>query len=114
GDDLFCTNEQLLAQGIADGLANAILIKVNQIGTLTETRATMARAAGAGYRNGVSHRPRETEDPLIADLAGSTAAGQLKTGAPAGSERTAKYNRLLVIAEELGAAARYASPFRRG
>ena len=114
GDDLFCTNEKLLTQGIADGLANAILIKVNQIGTLTETRATMARAAEASYRNVVSHRSGETEDAFIADLAVATGAGQIKAGAPARSERTAKYNRLLVIAEELGAAARYASPFRRG
>jgi enolase len=113
GDDLFCTNEQILAQGIADGLANAILIKVNQIGTLTETQATMARAAKAGYRNIVSHRSGETEDAFIADLAVATGAGQIKTGAPARSERTAKYNRLLVIAEELGAPARYTSPFRR-
>jgi len=113
GDDLFCTNEQILAQGIADGLANAILIKVNQIGTLTETQATMARAAKAGYRNIVSHRSGETEDAFIADLAVATGAGQIKTGAPARSERTAKYNRLLVIAEELGARARYESPFRR-
>jgi enolase len=111
GDDLFCTNEKLLAQGIADGLANAILIKVNQIGTLTETRATMARAARAGYRNVVSHRSGETEDAFIADLAVATGAGQIKTGAPARSERTAKYNRLLVIAEELGSRARYQSPF---
>jgi enolase len=114
GDDLFCTNEKLLAQGIADGLANAILIKVNQIGTLTETRATMACAAKAGYRNDVSHRSGETEDAFIADLAVATGPGQIKNGAPARSERTAKYNRLLVIAEELGAAARYESPFRRG
>src|SRR5262245_356344 len=113
GDDLFCTNEKLLAQGIRDGLANAILIKVNQIGTLTETRATMARADRAGYRNVVSHRSGETEDAFIADLAVATGAGQIKTGAPARSERTAKYNRLLVIAEELGAAARYESPFPR-
>ena len=113
GDDLFCTNERILAQGIGDGLANAILIKVNQIGTLTETRATMARATRADYRNVVSHRSGETEDTFIADLAVATGAGQIKTGAPARSERTAKYNRLLVIAEELGAAARYESPFRR-
>jgi len=113
GDDLFCTNEQILAKGIADGLANAILIKVNQIGTLTETRTTMARADQAGYRNIVSHRSGETEDAFIADLAVATGAGQIKTGAPARSERTAKYNRLLVIAEELGAKARYTSPFRR-
>ncbi len=112
GDDLFCTNEKILARGIADGLANAILIKVNQIGTLTETRATMARASRASYRNIVSHRSGETEDAFIADLTVATGAGQIKTGAPARSERTAKYNRLLVIAEELGAAARYESPFR--
>ncbi len=112
GDDLFCTNEKILAQGIADGLANAILIKVNQIGTLTETRATMARAARASYRNIVSHRSGETEDAFIADLAVATNAGQIKTGAPARSERTAKYNRLLEIAEELGSRARYASPFK--
>jgi enolase len=112
GDDLFCTNERILAQGISEGLANAILIKVNQIGTLTETRATMARATRADYRSVVSHRSGETEDSFIADLAVATGAGQIKTGAPARSERTAKYNRLLVIAEELGAAARYASPFR--
>jgi enolase len=111
GDDLFCTNEKILAQGISDGLANAILIKVNQIGTLTETRATMARAARASYRNIVSHRSGETEDAFIADLAVATNAGQIKTGAPARSERTAKYNRLLEIAEELGSRARYASPF---
>jgi enolase 1/2/3 len=114
GDDLFCTNEKLLAQGVSDGLANAILIKVNQIGTLTETRATMARAARAGYRNVVSHRSGETEDPFIADLAVATGAGQIKTGAPARSERTAKYNRLLAIAEELGSRARYRSPFSPG
>ena len=86
---------------------------MNQIGTLTETRATMTRAAHAGYRNIVSHRSGETEDPFIADLTVATGAGQIKTGAPARSERTAKYNRLLAIAEELGAAARYESPFRR-
>jgi len=113
GDDLFCTNEKILARGIGDGLANAILIKVNQIGTLTETRATMARADRAGYRNVVSHRSGETEDAFIADLAVATGAGQIKTGAPARSERTAKYNRLLGIAEELGSAARYESPFKR-
>src|SRR5215813_5038695 len=114
GDDLFCTNERILAQGIGDGLANAILIKVNQIGTLTETRATMARATRADYRNVVSHRSGETEDTFIADLAVATFAGQIKTGAPARSERTAKYNRLLVIAEELGSRARYQSPFGAG
>jgi enolase len=112
GDDLFVTNDAILAQGIEQGVANAILIKVNQIGTLTETRAAMARAARAGYRCVVSHRSGETEDAFIADLAVATGAGQIKTGAPARSERTAKYNRLLAIERELGGRARYASPFR--
>jgi enolase len=107
GDDVFVTNEKILARGIAEGVANAILIKVNQIGTLTETRATMARAAAGSYRNVVSHRSGETEDTFIADLAVATGAGQIKTGAPCRSERTAKYNRLLAIAEELGSRARY-------
>ena len=107
GDDVFVTNEKILARGIAEGVANAILIKVNQIGTLTETRATMARATAASYRNVVSHRSGETEDTFIADLAVATGAGQIKTGAPCRSERTAKYNRLLAIAEELGSRARY-------
>jgi enolase len=113
GDDLFCTNEKILAQGIQDGLANAILVKVNQIGTLTETRSTMARAASAQYRSIVSHRSGETEDPFIADLAVASGAGQIKTGAPCRSERNAKYNRLLAIVDELGSAARYTDPFRR-
>jgi enolase len=113
GDDLFVTNEKILSDGIAKGVGNAILIKVNQIGTLTETRAAMARAARNQYAQVVSHRSGETEDTFIADLAVATNAGQIKTGAPARSERTAKYNRLLVIAEELGARARYESPFRR-
>ncbi len=112
GDDLFVTNDALLAKGIEDDVANAILIKVNQIGTVTETLAAMRRADGAGYRSVVSHRSGETEDAFIADLAVATNAGQIKTGAPARSERTAKYNRLLRIAEELGARARYETPFR--
>jgi enolase len=112
GDDLFVTNDALLAKGIEDGVANAILIKVNQIGTVTETLAAMHRAAGAGYRCVVSHRSGETEDAFIADLAVATNAGQIKTGAPARSERTAKYNRLLRIAEDLGGRARYETPFR--
>jgi len=112
GDDVFVTNEALLAKGIDDGVGNAILIKVNQIGTVTETLAAMARAASAGYRSIVSHRSGETEDTFIADLAVATGAGQIKTGAPARSERTAKYNRLLVIEEELGAGGRYETPFR--
>jgi enolase len=112
GDDVFVTNERILRRGIAEGVGNAILIKVNQIGTVTETLAAMQCAATAGYRSIVSHRSGETEDTFIADLAVATGAGQIKTGAPARSERTAKYNRLLVIAEELGPAARYETPFR--
>jgi len=110
GDDLFVTNDKILAEGIDKGVANAILIKVNQIGTLTETRAAMARASRAGYRSVVSHRSGETEDAFIADLAVATNCGQIKTGAPARSERNAKYNRLLQIEEELGSRARYESP----
>lgn len=112
GDDLFVTNDRILARGIAEKVGNAILIKVNQIGTLTETRAAMARAERAGYRSIVSHRSGETEDAFIADLAVATNCGQIKTGAPCRSERTAKYNRLLAIERELGATARYESPFR--
>ena len=114
GDDVFVTSEALLARGIADGVANAILIKLNQIGTVTETRAAMARAGAAGYRSIVSHRSGETEDAFIADFAVATEAGQIKTGAPCRSERTAKYNRLLAIAEELGTRARYRDPFSAG
>ena len=107
GDDLFVTNEMILAEGIRRGVANSILIKVNQIGTLSETLTTMERASRAGYTRVVSHRSGETEDPFIAHLAVGTAAGQIKTGAPARSERTAKYNELLRIEEELGAGARF-------
>src|SRR5262245_38207538 len=114
GDDVFVTNEKILTRGIAEGVANAILIKLNQIGTVTETRATMARAAAARYRSIVSHRSGETEDAFIADFAVATGAGQIKTGAPCRSERTAKYNRLLAIAEDLGARARYLDPFSGG
>jgi enolase len=114
GDDLFVTNDKILAEGIEKGIANAILVKVNQIGTLTETRAAMARAARAGYRSVVSHRSGETEDAFIADLAVATNCGQIKTGAPARSERNAKYNRLLAIEQELGSRARYESPFSVG
>jgi enolase len=113
GDDLFVTNDKILAEGIEKGIANAILVKVNQIGTLTETRAAMARAGRAGYACVVSHRSGETEDAFIADLAVATNAGQIKTGAPCRSERTAKYNRLLAIEQELGGRARYESPFAR-
>ena len=107
GDDLFVTNPEILARGIAAGLANALLVKLNQIGTLTETLAAMDLAKRNGYRNIVSHRSGETEDTTIADLAVATNAGQIKTGAPARSERVAKYNRLLAIEEALGAAAVY-------
>jgi enolase len=108
GDDVFCTNETLLRAGIRDGIANSVLVKVNQIGTLTETLATVATAHRAGYTVVMSHRSGETEDTTIADLAVATDAGQIKTGAPARSERVAKYNQLLRIEEELGDAAVYA------
>ena len=107
GDDIFVTNVVRLRQGIDQGVANSILIKVNQIGTLTETLETMATARRAGYTTVISHRSGETEDPFIADLAVATGAGQIKSGAPSRSERVAKYNRLLQIEEELGTAARY-------
>jgi len=108
GDDLFVTNGERLERGIRDGVANSILIKVNQIGSLTETLDTMALATRSGYTNVVSHRSGETEDTTIADLAVATNAGQIKTGAPSRGERTAKYNQLLRIEEELGDQARYA------
>jgi len=108
GDDLFVTNRARLERGIADGVANSILIKLNQIGTLTETLETIDVAGEAGYGWVVSHRSGETEDSFIADLAVATRAGQIKTGAPARGERTAKYNRLLRIEDELGDRARYA------
>jgi len=107
GDDLFVTNVIRLQRGIETGVANSILIKVNQIGTLTETIETMESARRAGYSRVVSHRSGETEDTFIADLAVGTAAGQIKAGAPSRSERVAKYNRLLRIEEEVGRAARY-------
>ena len=107
GDDLFVTNDAILAEGVRKGVANSILIKVNQIGTLSETLTTMERAVRSGYTRVVSHRSGETEDPFIAHLAVGTGAGQIKTGAPARSERTAKYNELLRIEEELGLGARY-------
>ncbi|WP_309661576.1 phosphopyruvate hydratase [Sphingomonas sp.] len=108
GDDLFVTNEKRLAQGIADGIANSILIKVNQIGTLTETIAAVRLAQSAGYTTIMSHRSGETEDATIADLAVALSCGQIKTGSAARSDRTAKYNQLLRIEEELGDTARYA------
>jgi enolase len=107
GDDLFVTNADRLEQGIRDGAANAILIKVNQIGTLTETLETMRIAREAGYASVVSHRSGETEDTLIADLAVATGAGQIKTGSASRTDRVAKYNQLLRIEEQLGASARY-------
>ncbi len=108
GDDLFVTNEARLRDGIAKGCANAILVKVNQIGTLTETLAAVEAAHRASYASVMSHRSGETEDATIADLAVATNCGQIKTGSLARSDRTAKYNQLLRIEEELGSAARYA------
>jgi enolase len=108
GDDVFVTNVIRLAEGIKNGIANSILIKVNQIGTLTETLATVEMAHKAGYTAVMSHRSGETEDATIADLAVATNCGQIKTGSLARSDRTAKYNQLLRIEEELGAQARYA------
>jgi enolase len=107
GDDLFVTNVTRLADGIRDGLANSILVKVNQIGTLTETLAAVEMAHKAGYTAVMSHRSGETEDSTIADLAVATNCGQIKTGSLARSDRTAKYNQLLRIEEELGPQARY-------
>jgi enolase len=108
GDDLFVTNVARLADGIKNGLANSILIKVNQIGTLTETLAAVEMAHKAGYTAVMSHRSGETEDTTIADLAVATNCGQIKTGSLARSDRTAKYNQLLRIEEELGRQAQYA------
>ena len=108
GDDLFVTNAERLARGIREGVGTAILVKPNQIGTLTETLDVIELAASNGYGRVVSHRSGETEDTTIADLVVATNAGQIKTGAPARGERTAKYNRLLRIEEELGEQARYA------
>ena len=107
GDDLFVTNVTRLARGIKDGVANSILVKVNQIGTLTET-SRRGRKRRASYTAVMSHRSGETEDSTIADLAVATSCGQIKTGSLARSDRTAKYNQLLRIEEELGAQAKYA------
>ena len=107
GDDLFVTNTQRLKRGIESGVANAILIKVNQIGTLTETFAAIRMAREAGYAAVMSHRSGETEDVTIADLAVATGCGQIKTGAPSRTDRVAKYNQLLRIEEALGAEASY-------
>lgn len=108
GDDLFVTNPERLEEGIERGAGNALLVKVNQIGTLTETLDAVALAHNSGYRTMMSHRSGETEDTTIADLAVAVGSGQIKTGAPARSERVAKYNQLLRIEEALGDAARYA------
>src|SRR5438046_4669754 len=115
GDDLFVTNQDRLERGIEDGAANAVLVKVNQIGTLTETLDVVALAKEASYGGVISHRSRETEDTTIADLAVGVNAGQITAGAPSRGERTAKYNQLLRIEEELGQTARYAGrqPFGR-
>ncbi|MDP6953568.1 MAG: phosphopyruvate hydratase, partial [Alphaproteobacteria bacterium] len=116
GDDLFVTNPTRLRQGIEKGAANAILVKVNQIGTLSETLEAVETAHRAGYRAVLSHRSGETEDTTIADLAVATNCGQIKTGSLSRSDRLAKYNQLLRIEERLGAAARYAGrgAFERG
>ena len=113
GDDIFVTQEERLQQGIAQGAANSILIKLNQVGTLTETLETMALARRSGYTTFISHRSGETDDATIAHLAVATGAGQLKTGAPARGERVAKYNELLRIADELGESQRYAGALVR-
>ncbi|MBR6574499.1 MAG: phosphopyruvate hydratase, partial [Clostridia bacterium] len=107
GDDLFVTNVERLATGIKQGVANAILIKVNQIGTLTETLDAIQMANRAGYTAVVSHRSGETEDTTIADISVALNAGQIKTGAPSRTDRVAKYNQLLRIEEELGEIAQY-------
>jgi enolase len=107
GDDLFVTNPEILAEGIADGLANALLVKVNQIGTLSETLAAVELAKTHAYANILSHRSGETSDTTIADLAVATRCGQIKTGAPCRSDRVAKYNRLLEIEDELEGTAFY-------
>jgi enolase len=108
GDDLFVTNTERLAEGIRRGVANSLLVKVNQIGTLTETLAAVEMAKTAGYTSVMSHRSGETEDAVIADLAVATNCGQIKTGSLARSDRLAKYNQLIRIEEHLGSQARYA------
>jgi enolase len=107
GDDIFVTNTSIFQRGIQEGVANSILIKVNQIGTLTETMEAMRMATAAGYTSVVSHRSGETEDPFIADLVVATGAGQIKTGSASRTDRIAKYNQLLRIEHQLGDAARF-------
>ena len=116
GDDLFVTNTERLARGIREGIANSILIKVNQIGSLTETLQAMQMAANAGFTSMVSHRSGETEDTFIADLVVATGAGQIKTGSASRTDRIAKYNQLMRIEEELGSSAKFAGrgAFRQG
>ncbi|HYK00791.1 MAG TPA: phosphopyruvate hydratase, partial [Thermoanaerobaculia bacterium] len=109
GDDLFVTNTQRLQRGIKEGIANSMLVKVNQIGTLTETIEAVRLATRHGYTNVMSHRSGETEDATIADLAVALSTGQIKTGSASRSDRMAKYNQLLRIEEELGDAAVFAS-----
>ena len=115
GDDNFVTNPELFRQGILDGIANAILIKLNQIGTVSETLECIAIAREHGYGAVISHRSGETDDTSIADLAVATGVGQIKTGSASRGERVAKYNRLLEIERELGSEARYAgtTPYER-
>jgi enolase len=112
GDDLFVTNPDRLMKGIREGVGNAILVKLNQIGTLTETLDVIEIAKRAGYRTVISHRSGETEDTTISDLTVGTNAGQIKTGAPSRTDRVAKYNQLLRIEEELGNRATYAPPLQ--
>jgi len=108
GDDVFVTNTKFLKKGIEKGVANSILVKVNQIGTLTETLDCIEMAKNAGYRSIISHRSGETEDTTIADIAVATNAGQIKTGSMSRTDRICKYNQLLRIEEELGSSAIYA------
>jgi enolase len=108
GDDIYVTNTSIFKRGIEEGIANSILIKLNQIGTVTETMAAMRMASEANYTAVVSHRSGETEDAFIADLVVATNAGQIKTGSASRTDRIAKYNQLLRIEEELGAAAEFA------
>jgi enolase len=108
GDDIFVTNPEILKRGISEHVANAILVKLNQIGTVTETLDAVGMAAAAGYASVISHRSGETEDTTIADLAVGTGVGQIKTGSASRTDRVAKYNQLLRIEEELGARGRYA------
>ncbi len=111
GDDLFVTNTRRLKKGIQENVANAILVKVNQIGTLTESFDAIEMAHKAGYKTIISHRSGETEDATIADIAVAVNSGQIKTGAPCRSDRTAKYNQLIRIADMLGKEAIYSNPF---